>query len=114
MFELNTKQLGRKYNYCCANNWEHYRILFVHWVVAPKIEYETVVVYEGRYEYLIHQYDNNGNNNIEIFVYEVDAENRIIDTKKPSKFSFNKKLFDFSRTNREKIVNRVKTILVFQ
>jgi hypothetical protein len=108
------KQPTRKYNFGCVANWEHYRFFFVHWEQPPRIEYETVTLYEGRHQYVIIQYDSNGDNNIEIFIYEVDAENRIIDTKKPSKFSYSKKMFDFAHTNREKIVNRVKTILVFQ
>jgi hypothetical protein len=114
LVDWKVKSPGRKYNFCCVANWEHYRIFFVHWEPVLRIEYETVVVYEGRHQYWITQYDDNGNNNIEIIVSEVDAENRVVDTKKPSRFSYDKKLFDFSKTNRERIVNRVKTILVFQ
>lgn len=109
------KSDGRKYNFCCASNWEHYRLLFVHWEVMPYIDYETVVVYNDHHMYHVTQYFDNGNNKTEIFIYEVDAENRIIDSKdkKTLKLSYDKKLFDFSQTNKEKIINRIKTILVF-
>ena len=104
---------GRKYNFCCSSNWEHYRNFFVHWQPVIYIEYETVVIYEGHRKYHLTQYDDN---RTEIFIYDVDAENRIIDDKDKKKpvFRYDKKLFDFSNTNQEKIINRVKTILVFQ
>lgn len=103
----------RKYNFCCVNDWEHYRLFFVHWEPVLRIEYENVRIYEGRHLYDITQFENFST---EIFVFDVDPENRIIssDKKAPAPFTYNKKLFDFSKTNRDKIVNRVRTILVFQ
>lgn len=104
---------GMKYNFCCVQNWEHYRNFFVHWEPVYRIEYETVVTYEGKYKYIVSQYDDQ---RTEIIVCQVDPEGRAIDSKekKPTKFSYPKHLFDFAKTNREKLVNRVKTILVFQ
>jgi hypothetical protein len=103
----------RKYNFCCAADWQHYRFYFIHWEPVYRVEYENLIVFEGNHEYVITQFDNGGT---EILIFEVDAENNIIESKdkKPTKFSYNKKLFDFSQTTREKIINRVKTILVFQ
>lgn len=103
---------GKKYNFCCSSNWEHYRCFFVHWEPVFRIEYETVIVYEGKHQYRITQYDTQ---RTEIFIHNVDAENNIIDSrgKGPGKFEYPKHLFDFAKTNREKLVNRVKTILVF-
>jgi len=76
------------------------------------VEYETVVVYEGKHQYHLTQYDDN---RTELFVYDVDAENRIIDVKdkKPFLGRYSQKMFDFTNTTKEKIINRVKTILVF-
>jgi hypothetical protein len=114
------RKAGPTYNYCCVADWQHYR-LFLNSNDRPGfIEYETVLFYEGRYQYQVSQ-----SNQVNIFpitsIYlrEVDAENRVIDKeenyKKPAvpDFSFDKKLFDFSQTNREKILNRVKMIVVF-
>lgn len=103
---------SRKYNFCCSSNWEHYRIFFIHWEAVLRVEYETIVVYEGRHQYHLTQYDDN---RTELFIYDVDAENRILDSKdkKPFVSRYNKKLFDFTNTTKDKIVNRIKTILVF-
>jgi hypothetical protein len=99
-------------------DWQHYRIWYEHWEGPHRLEKENVIVYEGRHCYEIEQRYNLKLpvpfETTELRIYEVDAENRIIDTKKVGLFTYNKKLFDFSQTNREKIINRVKTILVFQ
>lgn len=103
---------GKKYNFCCSSSWEHYRLFFVHWQPVLYIEYETVIVYEGKHQYVVSQYNDN---RTEIFIREVDPEHNIIDKRGgPGKFAYPKHLFDFTKTNREKLVNRVKTILVFQ
>lgn len=109
---LDWRQAGTKlkYNFCCANNYEHYRLFFIHWDGTPRIEYETVVFYEGKYQYRINQFLAG---TTEILLSRVDAENRVIDPQKYSMFEFEKHLFKFSQTNREKVVNRVKTIVVF-
>jgi YHS domain-containing protein len=104
---------GKKYNFCCSSNWEHYRNFFVHWEPVFRVEYETVVVYEGKHKYQVTQYEDN---RTEIFIFKVDPEGRVADfgREPPAKFAYPKHLFDFTRTNRDKLVNRVKTILVFQ
>lgn len=88
-------------------------MFFVHWEPVLRVEYETVILYEGRWQYRISQFEAN---TTEIYVSRVDAENRVIEDpdRPPKVFKFQQKLFDFSKTNREKIANRVKTILVFQ
>lgn len=115
-----SKRSGPQYNYCCANNWEHYRLFLNSNDKPGLIEYETVLFYEGRYQYEIRQH--NGANLFpvtSINLREVDAENRVIEKELTymqralPTFSFDKKLFDFSQTNREKIVNRAKMIVVF-
>ena len=105
-----------KYNFCCATDWEHYRLFFVHWEPVLRVEYETVVIYEGKHQYEIRQ---TSSNKTFIFVRDVDAENRVIPKSNQGlvvapDFTYDKHLFDFAKTNRDKIVNRAKTILVFQ
>ncbi len=108
-----------KYNFTCSSNWEHYRIFFVHWEPVCRIEYETVIIYEGKHQYRISQFAPDKrfpSERTEIYISEVDKENRILSSKDKKPFppiSFEKKIFDFANTTREKIVNRVRTILVF-
>jgi hypothetical protein len=101
------------YNFCCANNWEHYHLWFPHWDPPATIQYEEAVVYNGRYKFVINQ--SLVSDTTTLIIYEVDAEGNVIgDTYPKSMLSYSPKMFDFSKTNREKILNRVKTILVFQ
>lgn len=115
----------KSYNFCCVANQMHYRIFFVHWEPIYLIEYETVVIYEGKYEYFIHQYDKDASDlgsirrgnkfdKTDIIVTAVDVEGNVIGNGDMKIFSYPKKLFDFSNTTRDKVLNRLKTILVFQ
>jgi len=102
-----------KYNFSCAADWQHYRLFFQHWDYPYRIEYETVWLFEGRFLYSVTQKDGG---DTEITLLDIDPENRILDgqkDKKPS-FTYNKHLFDFTNTNRDKLLNRLHTILVFQ
>lgn len=111
LLDWKDKSDGRTYNFCCSSNWEHYRCFFVSWEVVPYVEYETVIVYNGKYRYTITQHVDQHS---EIVTSEVDAENRVVDKRGgPGKIRFEQHLFDFSKTNREKLMNRLKTILVF-
>lgn len=104
-------------NFGCVSDPHHYGIYFVHWEDPIRIEKENITLYEGKYQYKVTQnYFIIGipASFTEIDIREVDAENRVIDNKPIKHFGYNKILFDFSKTNREKILNRVKTILVFQ
>lgn len=123
LLDWRLRKAGPMYNYCCVADWQHYR-LFLNANDNPGfIEYETVIFYDGKYQYQVIQ-ENRPATVItpltSIFLREVDKENRVIDKKENYKkpqlpdYSFDKKLFDFSKTNREKIVNRVKMIVVFQ
>lgn len=69
-------------------------------------------MYERKHKYEITQYEDN---RTEILVLDVDPENRVIDNKEKVAplFRFPKHLFDFKNTTKEKVLNRVKTILVF-
>ena len=101
------------FNYCCVNNWEHYHLWFPHWIPASTIEYEETIIYDKTHKYVVNQ--QNDVDTTTLIVYEVDAEGNIIGDSYPKDvLPYSKKLFDFSKTTREKMLNRVKTILVFQ
>lgn len=99
------------YNFCCATDPYHYQMWFPHWDVLAKINYDQVDVYEGSYKFRINQ--KYLINRTIIDIWEVDAEHHFIDEKSKI-FTYDKILFDYSNTNRDRIVNRIKTILTFQ
>lgn len=113
----------RPFNFCCANNHEHYGLWFIHWEQPPHIESERVIIYDNNFQYEIKVRHSlpvtvSGSSltspSTDIYVWEVDDENRVIDKVTPKVFSYDKCLFDFRNTNRDKILARIKTILVFQ
>ena len=117
------KYASKKYNFCCTNDWEHYRFFLVHWEEDIRLESEVVIIYEGNSKYEIFQSEIRHKLSTIINVYAINAENTIIEGPadkvyfKPTSsniFNYDSKLFDFSLTNRDKIVNRVKTILLFK
>lgn len=105
---INWKQrLGEpQFNFCCVQDWLHYRIYYVYWEPHFIIQYESVMIFEGKYLYTINQYINN---ETEISVLPTEKE---FSEKKT--FKFNQKLFDFQSIDKDKLINKVKTILIFQ
>jgi hypothetical protein len=94
----------------CATNAEHYHVWFESDQIPYTIVAEKVIVYNGSHQYEIMQ----NTNSTTIYIWKVDAENRRIVGANPSKpLSFDKKLFNFSQINRERLMNKMKTILVF-
>ncbi len=102
------------FNYACARDNTHYRIMFDVWSPAV-IRYENVWIYEGKHLFDIDQYISGM---CIVRMADIDPEGRIIPDKSGSNYPysirFEKKLFDFQQTSREKILNRIKTVLVFQ
>jgi hypothetical protein len=105
-------------NFSCVYDSEHYSIRFVHWEQPARIETEQVIVYVGSHQYKVTQSHWVGGASVQstkILISKVDPEHRIIDSsKKIKEFVYDKHLFDFSKTNQEKLISRIKTILVFQ
>lgn len=104
-------------NFGCVADPEHYGIWFVHWEgPPPRIVREMIVVNEGDHQYKVVQIVEQFTSSTTIKIYDIDAEQRVIYGRghEVRTFQFNKHLFKFSNTNREKILNRIKTILVFQ
>jgi uncharacterized protein YbaR (Trm112 family) len=93
-----------------SKEYRHYGIFLVHWEYPIRIEQEGVTIFEGSHQFDIEQ--KGGRTTISI--YEIDPEERILDNIKPKIFTYDKELFTFHQTTRDKIVNRIKTILVFQ
>lgn len=104
-------------NFGCVNDCTHYSMYFVHWDQPVRIATENVIVFDGNRLYDITQEHYLGVipfPSTKILVREIDKENRIIDGGNFSTFQYDKKLFDFGKTDKDKIIHRVRTILVFQ
>ena len=103
-----TSSMDRGPSLHCVYNRDEY---VVDWSIGPPFTIMQAVVklYEKKYLYKITQQINTI-----IEVFDTDAEKRIIDSKKPFMFEFVGLLFDFNTTTREKMVNRVQTVLLFQ
>lgn len=95
----------------CASNMDHYSIKFQSDTWPIKILSEKVIVNDNHRQYEVIQNENY----TAIYVWDLDGDsNRII--KKgytPTPLTFDKQLFQFSKINREKLLTRIKTILVF-
>lgn len=104
------EQKNKDYNFFCVNDFRHYGIFLIHWDLPISIEQEGVTIFEGSHRFDVVQ----KNGSTKITIRDVDLEERILDNIKPIVFEYDKEMFIFSQTNREKIINRIKTILVFQ
>lgn len=112
-----SKRKSKDCNFCCVNDPEHFAIWLVHWEQPIRLELERAIVYEGKYQYEViqnHCFIGSSATNTLIYTRKIDAENRVLESSKVNVFSFGKILFDFSKTDRKKLVNRIKTVLVFQ
>jgi hypothetical protein len=119
-----------KFNYACATDNLHYAVQLAtdngldyphNMPIHPIIIQEMVVLYDGKHRYDINQWNASILGTVDsttIDMFDIDPEQRIIEDrkgrKKKSSFDYPKKLFDFSRVTKEKILSRIKTILVFQ
>jgi hypothetical protein len=109
-------------NFACVTDNAHYGLFIVHWELPVRIESETVKVYDHKYLYEIDQFHTltipnrkaTKSNETIIFIREIDKNRNIVKHGKIDQLQFSQILFDFQNTNQEKIINRVKTILVFQ
>jgi hypothetical protein len=103
-------QRTKEYNFFCVKDFRHYGIFLVHWDLAAIVTQEGVTIFEGSHQFDIVQKSGH----TKITIRDIDPEERILDNVKPKVFKYEKELFDFSKTNRDKILNRIKTILMFQ
>jgi hypothetical protein len=112
------EQKPKDQNFSCVYDPEHYGVWLVHWEHPIRLEFERATVYEGHHQYMVSQHhwmEGVPHQRTTVLIRKVDPEHRILDTEKPKLFTYDQKLlFDFTKTNREKLVNRIKTILTFQ
>lgn len=109
----------RNYNYGCAASLDHYVILIVsnfNNLGLPKLTIETVNVYDKNRKYqLTKRFDRISSSfNTEILILKTDLEGRVEFSFKNTSLILDKELFDFSKFNADKAVNRIKTIFTFQ
>lgn len=101
----------RGYNYCCANDVDHYTLN----LDFGEIKKERVNIYDKKHKYsIIKIYDNSGKIETIINIFETDLENRVIFSFKEKKISFDNDIFDFKNFKVDRALNRIKTIFVFQ
>lgn len=97
----------------CAFTKTHYNLNINSEVTPFEITSETVKVNDGRKQYMVHQTPDK----TEIYLFQLDGDYRVIQPDKSKPYpmikAFDKKIFNFSQLNREKLVNKIKTIIVF-
>jgi len=101
-------------NFCCVSDPEHYGIWLVHWEQPVRLENDKVVVYDGSYKHTVMQQYVPTKGFTTIQTVKVDPEHRVLDGTHTRFFSYHKLLFDYTKTTKEKLLNKIKTILVFQ
>ncbi len=100
-------------NFGCVNDNYHYNLFYQYWKQPFGLIQEIVRIYDKDHLYEVMQ-SSDGNLFTEILVKNVDKEYRVIDKKKILQFRYDKKLFDFSQSNKDSILKRIKTVLIFQ
>lgn len=95
----------------CAASRDHYNVRFGSDTAPYIIASEKVILSDGTRQYEIIQ----NANSTTIYVWKVNGDNiRIVDkVNPPAPIVFDKKLFDFSQINKERLINKMKTIVVF-
>lgn len=97
----------------CAFTKSHYQLSINDEIIPFSIIMERVRVNDGKKQYYIIQQENK----TEIYVFQLNGDNEVTMPDKtksaPRPLVFDKKVFNFLQTNREKLLNRIKTILVF-
>lgn len=95
----------------CATSMDHYSIRFASDTWPIQIISEKVIVNSGSRQYEIIQ----AGDSTAIYIWDIDGDNNRIIKKDnpPQPLIFGQKLFEFSKINKEKLINRVKTIIVF-
>lgn len=100
----------RVFNYACVNNSQHYQIDIPIDLPPPLILKEQISIDHENIKYVVSQ----SLINTIVLILPIDLEGRIIEgfTQPPIQLPYY--LFDFQRTDRDKIINRIRTILTLQ
>lgn len=117
LFEWAQPVSKKGHNFGCVYDPLHYGIYFVHWELPIRIEKETATVCDKSHQYEIEQtsyVSGRPFQHTRIRMWDIDPEGRVPNTSQFKDFAFNKHLFDFTKTSKDKLLSRIKTILVFQ
>ena len=97
----------------CAFSKNHYNLNINTDVTPFEITYENVKINDGHKQYMVAQEPNK----TEIYVFQLNGDYEVIQPDKSKPYpiagTFDKKLFNLTQTTREKLLNRIKTIIVF-
>lgn len=117
IFDGSNFGIHRRMNYACAQDHTHYALSITN-DPYPFIGEEYVDVLDGKHKYHIQQYHyfhlGQRTSNTRIIIFDLDGDNNPLPNPRKEDFYFKKSIFDFSKTNKYKLLNKVKTILVFQ
>lgn len=107
--------------YTCVYNNNHYALSIINVNGSYEILNEYVNVHDKKNNYNIIQiyYDVKPNNLIKknftlISIREIDAEYRIIYNNNLNKLKYDQTIFDFRKSNKDDILNKIETLITFQ
>jgi len=109
--------IDRRSGYGCVSDLDHYTISVMrNDLDLYQVFSETVNVYDNKHKYrLTKKYDSAPATSVktEIMVFKVDPEGRVNFSFKNSSLVVDKELFDFSKFNVDKAINRIRTVFTF-
>jgi len=98
----------------CVSNFEEYICILNTTIYPPTFWWEEVSIYHGNNKYWIGQEYKNLDMKCSIQIRSIDKEGRVIEGSKIKSMVFKFKLFDFQSLDKNRILSKLKTILVFQ
>ncbi len=106
-------------SWICVNDPEHFGLSFANDDPPTcRISEEKLQLYHDKFLFIIIQsrFDLQGNpqTKTSMLIKPIDREGRVIEGVKTKSSFFDKFLFDFQNTTKEKIINRIETYLLFQ
>jgi hypothetical protein len=103
------RSISSQYNYSCSGHPQEY-VLFIDSQLSLPIRYDRVIIYDEHNKYIVVQVY--GAQYTVLDVWKVDAEGNLTDYNNKT-VKLNYILFDYQKMDREKIVRRLKTVMVF-
>ena len=100
-----------RFNFCCENYSYHYRLWIpFNGIDSPKIQYDNLFICdEQKYQFIIDQRYLANITTIKMYSMYTYHLDRIY-----AKFKYNQIMFDYSNLNYNKILNKIKMILLYQ
>lgn len=107
------KSFTKVQKFWCANVKNHYEITFVEDLIKTELinlyNYQELLNYE-----IVRDCDNNNTVSFTIRMRQIDAEGRIIFSFEDKVFTTSIDIFDFKNFNKDKALNKIKTVMLFQ